>query len=88
MGKYNHQYKGGHTDSRGYIRIHVRGKYYLQHRYVMAKKLGRPLRANEQVHHKDGNKGNNKINNLEIVLKNVHYGQIACPHCNKKFKVK
>ena len=34
--------------------------YCLEHRYVMAQTLGRPLEVWEVVHHKDGNKLNNK----------------------------
>lgn len=39
----------------------------LEHRYVMQQHLGRPLRGrSEQVHHKDGNRSNNNVNNLEL----------------------
>jgi hypothetical protein len=42
------------------------GKYVLEHRYVMAKKLGRPLFEYETVHHKDLNGKNNDPGNLEL----------------------
>ena len=38
----------------------------LEHRAVMAKKLGRALRGKENVHHIDGNKLNNDPSNLEL----------------------
>lgn len=42
------------------------GRYVLEHRYVMAKKLGRPLTENETVHHKDLNGKNNDPGNLQL----------------------
>ena len=38
----------------------------LEHRLVMARKFGRPLRDTETVHHIDGDKTNNHPDNLEI----------------------
>ena len=41
-------------------------------RILMAKKLGRPLKPNEDVHHIDGNPLNNDLTNLEVVTHGEH----------------
>jgi len=47
------------------------GKLYY-HRYVVAESLQRNLLPTEVVHHKDGNRKNNSLNNLEITDISVH----------------
>ncbi len=46
--------------------------YELEHRYVMEIHLGRALLTSEHVHHKDGNKTNNELSNLEVVMASDH----------------
>jgi hypothetical protein len=60
----------------GYRKIHLRGgKKALKQRLVMAEALGRPLLKTEQVHHKDGNRDNNALDNLELWTKQHPPGQ-------------
>ena len=57
----------GYIHSSGYRRLHKRGgKKVFQHREIMAKCIGRSLLREESVHHKDGDKLNNELSNLEL----------------------
>lgn len=57
----------------GYRRVTVSSyRRVREHRAVMEKYLGRKLLRNEHVHHKDGDRTNNKIENLEILTANEH----------------
>ena len=47
--------------------------YAAEHRVVASKKLGRPLRDNEVVHHRDGNKRNNRPSNLQVMSRSKHW---------------
>lgn len=46
----------------GYIQVKVDGKWVLEHRHVMAQLIGRPLLRTEEVHHVNGDRGDNTVN--------------------------
>lgn len=71
--------------------------YVLAHRVVMENHLNRLLDANEVVHHKNHNRHDNRLENLEVATNSEHSrnhgftrGQLRlvlkCPSCGKVFE--
>jgi hypothetical protein len=79
LGADSPAWKGGrHLTHQGYVQSFVqrdsqfrsmakRDGYCLEHRLVMARSLQRVLTRREVVHHKDGNRQNNTLSNLELM---------------------
>lgn len=61
----------------GYIVMRIDGKQVLHHRFVMEKHLGRALAPTEVVHHKNGQRSDNRISNLELFESNAKHRSIG-----------
>ena len=65
--------------------------YVMEHRIVMEAKLGRLLTPNEVVHHKNGDRLDNRPANLVAMEKRKHDAHrkptyyATCPHCDRTF---
>lgn len=78
--KEHHNWKGGISARKdGYVmeyapkHPYASGKgYVMQHRLVMERTLGRYLAPTEQVHHINGNRADNRVENLELTTNSAH----------------
>lgn len=89
---------GNHVGSRGYRLIFspkhpaaTKAGYVLEHRLVMMNHLGRQLSKEEIIHHINGNKLDNRIENLQIISRydigKVEKLNAECPNCHHKYRL-
>lgn len=77
-GEKNGNWKGGrYISSAGYVYVKLPdGSYEYEHRVVAEKKLGRPLTEGEVVHHKNGDKSDNRQENLAVMASHSDHMRI------------
>ncbi len=56
----------------GYRNILINGKYEREHRYIIELNIGRKLQRGEVVHHKNGIRDDNRIENLILLNDSEH----------------
>lgn len=76
-------FKGQVKSPSGYLMVradghpHAKGNgYVLYHRIVMEQSIGRFLKPSEVVHHRDGNRENNSIENLALLSGHAEHRKI------------
>lgn len=62
-------------DVGGYVRVKTADGVFAEHRMVMEYALGRALVRGESIHHRNGERTDNRVENLELWWTPQHHGQ-------------
>lgn len=71
-GEMLHNWQGGKILHEGYWFVLIDGKYQAEHRVIVEQHLERKLSKSEIVHHKNGNRKDNRLENLELLSISEH----------------
>ncbi len=77
------------TEKDGYVWILTEEGRRKEHRYVMEQFLGRKLTRREHVHHVNGIRSDNRIENLQVLNPGIHRTKtVLCQDCPLKKEVR
>ena len=75
--EYNHPRLGTGAEryfgANGYVVLRQNAKGIYEHRYVMEQHLSRKLYRHEHIHHRNGDRHDNRLENLELLSASIHH---------------
>ena len=71
----------------GYVNIKTKHGWVPEHRLKMEQHLGRKIAKGEVVHHRDGDKASNEIENLQLMCKSTHSIGIETIHSEDIYRL-
>jgi hypothetical protein len=76
------------TDNGGYVLIWTGDKWTQEHRMIFEKYLGRKLQPGlEIIHHRNGIKDDNRIENLQLLSRTLHSRGVETKHSEDIYRI-